>query len=196
MRAIASSPPRARATLPSSHQPPVRGGGSKRPAAALLRARLLGCSCNSGNIGSVSQFEQQGTALENRQYTGVPFRFPRNTSRSFRVSNSMLGLWRTTPQDYPEGVPLRTRRACAVQTRAVRRAPSTFWRSGHRSVPGTPLCSSGRSAPVSGRERGRLRRGAEAKTRRVLDRSRWGTNHELLLRHRELCAKVGDGLTG
>ena len=32
----------------------------------------------------------------------MPFRFPRNTSRSFRVSNSMLGLWRTTPQDYPE----------------------------------------------------------------------------------------------
>src|SRR5438477_10675101 len=123
MRAIANSPPRARATLPSSHQPPVRGGGSKRPAAALLRARWLGCSCNSGNIGSVSQFERQGTALENRQYTGVPFRFPRNTSRSFRVSNSMLGLWRTTPQDYPEGVPLRTLRACAVQTRAVRRAP-------------------------------------------------------------------------
>jgi hypothetical protein len=68
----------------------------------VLRARLLGCSCNSGNTGSVSQFERQGTALENRQYTGVPFRFPRNTSRSFRVSNSMLGLWRTTPQDYPE----------------------------------------------------------------------------------------------
>src|SRR5438105_11348132 len=85
MRAIASSPLRARATLPSSHQPPVRGGGSKGPAAALLRARLLGCSCNSGNSGSVSHFERQGTALENRQYTGVPFRFPRNTSRSFRA---------------------------------------------------------------------------------------------------------------
>jgi hypothetical protein len=60
----------------------------------------LGCSYNSGNTGSVSHFERQGTALENRQYTGVPFRFPRNTSRSLRVSNSMLGLWRTTPQDY------------------------------------------------------------------------------------------------
>src|SRR5205823_9228424 len=114
-------------------------------------------------------------------------------SRRVRVSNSMLGLWRTTPQDYPEGVPLRTRRACAVQTPAVRRAPSTFCRSGHGSLPGTPLWSSGCSAPVSGRERGRLRRGTEARTRRVLDRSRWGTNHELLLRHRRLRGKVERG---
>src|SRR5438477_10431593 len=94
IRAIANSPLRARATLPSSHQPPVRGGGSKGSAAALLRARLLGCSCNSDNTGSVSHFERQGTALENRQYTGVPFRFPRNTRRSFRVTTSMLGPWR------------------------------------------------------------------------------------------------------
>jgi hypothetical protein len=62
----------------------------------------LGYSCNSDNTGSISHFERQGTALENRQSTGVPFPFPRNTSRSFRVSNSMLGLRRTTPQDYPE----------------------------------------------------------------------------------------------